>query len=495
MKKYIGGRIVRAILSIFIVTVIAMTMIYTLIPRKLIFKTDPNYQKVASKTDDRARYMNTAYERLGYITFEEQGDMCKAYAKDNYDACMEADSSYINEIVEEHYSDYTIKRYKGTGLVYATKDQPIASIVFNFFKNMIVIDHPYRVNDPSNPDLERKIYWGTDYNGLPALMGSGTEHKYLIYFDSSFPFVHQNIISINLGQSYPSYAYVDIIKVISQGQGSEKSTVQKFETGIESTSAVIQHSCTYKNTKNLDKLDTNKFLDNYAQCDTMKKDPSMIGTSMLFGVLGLCIAYIIAVPCGMLMASYKGKLFDHIGTVWINFMIAVPSLAFIFFGRQIFYLLGFPLAFPTYGAQDVRSYIPAVVVLGLLNTGSLMLWTRRYMLDQASADYVKFARAKGLSQNEIYRKHIMRNAIIPMVHNLPANIILTITGAVLTYTVFAIPGTGKLLPDAISEHNNSMIVALTALYTSLSIMSVLLGDILMTLVDPRIKLTDDGGTN
>lgn len=221
----------------------------------------------------------------------------------------------------------------------------------------------------------------------------------------------------------------------------------------------------------------------------------MIGTSMLFGVLGLLIAYAIAVPCGMLMASYKGKLVDHIGTVWINFMIAVPSLAFIFFGRQIFYLLGFPLAFPTYGAQDVRSYIPAVVVLGLLNTGSLMLWTRRYMLDQASADYVKFARAKGLSQNEIYRKHIMRNAIIPMVHNLPANIILTITGAVLTETVFAIPGTGKLLPDAISEHNNSMIVALTALYTSLSIMSVLLGDILMTLVDPRIKLTDDGGTN
>ena len=213
------------------------------------------------------------------------------------------------------------------------------------------------------------------------------------------------------------------------------------------------------------------------------------------GVLGLLIAYVIAVPCGMLMASYKGKLFDHIGTVWINFMIAVPSLAFIFFGRQVFYLLGFPLAFPTYGAQDVRSYIPAVVVLGLLNTGSLMLWTRRYMLDQASADYVKFARAKGLSQNEIYRKHIMRNAIIPMVHNLPANIILTITGAVLTETVFAIPGTGKLLPDAISEHNNSMIVALTALYTSLSIMSVLLGDILMTLVDPRIKLTDDGGTN
>ena len=90
------------------------------------------------------------------------------------------------------------------------------------------------------------------------------------------------------------------------------------------------------------------------------------------------------------------------------------------------------------------------------------------MLDQSNADYVKFARAKGLSQSEIFKKHILRNAVIPIVHDLPASIILTITGAVLTETVFAIPGTGKLLPDAINEHNNAMIVALTILYTSLS---------------------------
>ena len=124
-----------------------------------------------------------------------------------------------------------------------------------------------------------------------------------------------------------------------------------------------------------------------------------------------------------------------------------------------------------------------------------MLWTRRYMLDQASADYVKFARSKGLSQKEIFRNHIMRNAIIPMVHDLPSNIILTITGAVLTETVFAIPGTGKLLPDAINDHNNAMIVALTFLYTALSITAVLLGDLLMAAIDPRIKLEDEGGTH
>ena len=115
------------------------------------------------------------------------------------------------------------------------------------------------------------------------------------------------------------------------------------------------------------------------------------------------------------------------------------------------------------------------------------------MIDQESADYVKFAKAKGLSQKEIFRRHIMRNAIIPIVHGIPANIILTITGAVLTETVFAIPGTGKLLPDAITDHNNQMIVALTMIFTALSIISVLLGDLLMTAIDPRIQLTEKEG--
>ena len=496
MNRYVLGRVVRAILSVFIVTVIAMVMIYTLIPRELIFQKDQTYQKLGGKTDDRNRYKYIAYEKLGYVTFDEQQDMCKAYAADDYEACMQADSSYIKDIVAENYEHegYTIEQYS-SGLVYAYKDVPIVNIVTNFFKNLIEIDHPWRVNDPDNPNLERKVYWGTDYNGMPALMGSGTQHKYLIYMDNKFPFIHQNIISMNLGQSFPSYAYEDILDVMVAGQGKELQTQQTFETGMTSKTAVIRHSCEYKPSAILDRMDANKFTDNYANCKTQKTDPSMIGTSMIFGCVALLLAYLIAIPAGMTMASHKGKFPDHLGTVWINFMIAVPSLAFIFFGRQILYLLGLPQSFPILGAHDVRSYIPAIIILALMNTGSLMLWTRRYMLDQSSADYVKFARAKGLSQKEIFRNHILRNAVIPMVHDIPANVILTITGAVLTETVFAIPGTGKLLPDAINDHNNQMIVALTLLFTSLSIISVLLGDLLMTAIDPRITLNDDGGTN
>ena len=115
------------------------------------------------------------------------------------------------------------------------------------------------------------------------------------------------------------------------------------------------------------------------------------------------------------------------------------------------------------------------------------------MIDQSNADYVKFARAKGLSQNEIFRKHILRNAIIPIVNGIPSSIILCISGALITESAFAVPGMGKMLPDAIKQCNNNMVITLVFIFTSLSILSVLAGDLLMTVVDPRISLTEKGG--
>ncbi|SQF06785.1 oligopeptide transport system permease [Streptococcus pyogenes] len=83
--------------------------------------------------------------------------------------------------------------------------------------------------------------------------------------------------------------------------------------------------------------------------------------------------------------------------------------------------------------------------------------------------------------------------MVPIVSGVPASIILAIGGATLTETVFAFPGMGKMLIDSIKSANNSMIVGLTFIFTVLSIVSLLLGDIVMTLVDPRIKLSTKKG--
>ena len=84
----------------------------------------------------------------------------------------------------------------------------------------------------------------------------------------------------------------------------------------------------------------------------------------------------------------------------------------------------------------------------------------------------------------------MRNAIIPIVHGMPMAILGSLTGAIITERVYAVPGMGKMLTSAINEYNNSMVIGLAFIFTALSVFSLLLGDILMTIVDPRITFSE-----
>ena len=101
--------------------------------------------------------------------------------------------------------------------------------------------------------------------------------------------------------------------------------------------------------------------------------------------------------------------------------------------------------------------------------------------------------AEGLSEGEIYRTHISRNALIFIVHGIPGSIIGCLTGAIVTERVYAVPGVGNLLTNAINGHDNGIIVACTVFYTSLSILSIILGDLLLAKYDPRISLSDSKG--
>lgn len=488
MGKYIFSRIIKALFSIFIVTSIIIVMIYTLIPRTKIFDKDTSTSKLTG--DTKTTYRLGKWEELGYLDYVRQQEMCEE-SSDDYDACMITDSSENKRVIAEYESKgYTIE-YLRSGVAYATKDYSAVQLVWNFWSNLIKIDTPNAVQDETNPNLERKYYIGKDPKGAPAIMCSGCEHKYILYFGEGFPWIHQNLISFNMGISYPTKSGTPTLDVINGGQGEQVKELQTFPTGTELESAINQYTCTYKVA--LDHLDENKFTDHYATCDYYYESPSMVGTSYIFGIVSLVIAYVLALPLGILMARNKDGIFDKAGIVFINIVIAMPSLALIFLVREIGVNFGLPDKFPLYGFKDVRSYIPAIIVLALLSIPSLMTWTRRYMIDQSTSDYVKFARAKGLSQGEIFNKHILKNAIIPIINGIPSSVILCISGAFITESAFAIPGMGKMLPDSITQMNNNMVITLGFIYASLAIFAVLIGDLLMTVVDPRIQLTAKKG--
>ena len=141
----------------------------------------------------------------------------------------------------------------------------------------------------------------------------------------------------------------------------------------------------------------------------------------------------------------------------------------------------------------ILAYILPTISLALPQIGGLMKWMRRYMIDQMNSDYVKFARSQGLSEREIYNTHISKNAMIYLVHGIPASILGCLTGAIITETVYSVPGVGRLLTQAINTHDNGVIVAVTVFYTTLSIVSQILGDLLLAKYDPRISLQADKG--
>lgn len=497
MKKYIFMRILRSLVSIFMVTTLTYTIIYTMVPRKLIFKQDPNYNKIATTPDKKTNYENTIFERMGYIDYYDTKELQEKASKANSSVTVEptnANKKIYEAYIKKLGRGWKLQQFKESKQFYATREVPVYERVLGFYGNLIQIDHTGAVKDVSNPNLKRYLRIENDPAIGWSVVGSGTKHKYLLYFNSQFPFIHQNFVRLNLGTSYPTYANLPVLQVISQGQGQTQTSEVQFPTG-KKTSSVNIYTRTYKSPKQADARDVANYGkdDPYTATESNYQYPSMIVSSSIVGLIGLALSYLIAVPLGSYMARFKNTLFDSISTGALTFLMSLPTIALVYIIRLIGSAIGLPDSFPILGAGDWRSYVLPAVILGLLSAPWTAVWIRRYMIDLQSQDFVRFARAKGLSEKEISNKHIFKNAMVPLVSSIPNSVIGVITGATLTETVFAFPGMGKMLIDSVKASNNSMVVGLVFIFTCLSIFALLLGDILMTVLDPRIKLTSKGG--
>ena len=263
----------------------------------------------------------------------------------------------------------------------------------------------------------------------------------------------------------------------------------KFPTGLVEQSADDLHTARYiEGSRDALAMNRDRFVDDYTNVDTYKNSMSRIGFSFVIGIISVLIAYVIGIPVGVVMARKKDKLVDKIGTIYVIFIIAVPSLAYIFLFKAIGGKLGLPTTFIT-ERLTTSMYILPIISLSLPSIAGLMRWLRRFMIDQMNSDYVKFARSGGLTESEIFSKHILKNAAIPIIHGIPGSILGSMTGAIITERVYVVPGAGNLLTTAINNYDNGVIVGVTLFYAMLSIISIILGDILMAAVDPRISYT------
>ncbi|MBA2795595.1 ABC transporter permease [Streptococcus porcinus] len=498
MKKYIIERILRSLISILLVTTLTYVIVFTLVPTNLIFKQDPNYNKMVTTPDKKENYRNTIFERMGYISYYNTKEL-EANAE-KIDKSVSVEPTKANQKIYQKYiksigNGWELKRFEESKKFYAVRNIPIYERVWNFFSQLIVVDHPWVIQDKKNPNLARYIRPEIDPSVGPALVGSGTKHKYMLYFNGQFPFVHQNFVGFNLGTSYPTYANIPVIQVITQEQGRTLSKEVTFPNGTKKFSPINIYSRTYKSPSKADARDRMNFGkdDPYTATENNHAEPSMIANSFIIGMIGVLLSYVFGLPIGMLMAYYKDGIFDRFSTGATTFMLALPSIALIYIVRFLGSIVGLPDTFPLLGASDPKSYVLPALILGILGTPGNVVWFRRYLVDLQGSDFVRFARAKGLTEAEISKNHLFKQAMVPIVNGIPQAVVATIAGATLTETVFAFPGMGKMLIDAIKAANNTMVVGLVFIFAVLSILALLAGDILMTILDPRIKLSSKGG--
>jgi len=208
--------------------------------------------------------------------------------------------------------------------------------------------------------------------------------------------------------------------------------------------------------------------------------------SVRFGLVALCLALTAGLSMGVSMAKHKGKALDKLWTGYVVFVNAVPLAVYLLFlqlyGTSLFRL---PLLFDKY---EPASWILPAVSMSLGGIAGYAMWMRRYMVDELNKDYIRLALAKGLPRSTIMSRHVMRNAYVPMAQYLPASILMTISGSIYIESLYSIPGMGGLLVDVIQRQDNPMVQALVLIFSSVGIVGLFLGDLLMALFDPRIKL-------
>ena len=222
--------------------------------------------------------------------------------------------------------------------------------------------------------------------------------------------------------------------------------------------------------------------------------------TLWLSLLSVLLIYLIAIPLGVLAGRYQNSTLDKSVVLYSYISYAIPTfvLALIFL-----YIFGFNIPiFPTSGSVDVtvdkgtieyvwskfyHILLPAITY-ALLGTTAVIQYLRSEVIDAKGQDYVRTARSKGIPIAKVYTRHIFRNSLLPIAAFLGFTITGLLGGSIFIETVFGYPGMGQLFVSSIQARDYSVITALVLLFGFLTLLGSLLSDIIMSIVDPRIRI-------
>lgn len=202
-------------------------------------------------------------------------------------------------------------------------------------------------------------------------------------------------------------------------------------------------------------------------------------------LLSALLAWLIGIPAGIVSAIRKNSLIDRLfmGVSLMGVSMPVFWTALLF---QYFFAYRMNLV-PVSGATSLFSYFLPSIVLGWSSAGTIARLTRSNLLEVLEEDYIRTAFAKGRSQSGVILYHAFKNALLPVVTMMAIQVASMLSGAVITETVFAIPGIGRLAVDAITSRDMPLLQGTVLFTTVLMILGNLVADLLYTVIDPRIR--------
>ncbi|MEY8308812.1 ABC transporter permease [Erysipelotrichaceae bacterium 51-3] len=213
---------------------------------------------------------------------------------------------------------------------------------------------------------------------------------------------------------------------------------------------------------------------------------SKFPVSARVGGIAVCVALVVGVTLGCVAALHQGKFWDRFISVFATLGIAVPSFVIC---TLLLYIFGAKLKWlPTLGLNSWQSYIMPVFAIAFYPTAYIMRLMRSSMLDALGQDYMRTAKAKGLSGNKQLFKHALRNAILPVITYVGPMLAYTIVGSFVVEKIFVIPGLGGSFITAITGRDYTLIMGTTIFLATLVILMTLVVDLLYKVIDPRIKL-------
>lgn len=211
-----------------------------------------------------------------------------------------------------------------------------------------------------------------------------------------------------------------------------------------------------------------------------------LGTTMLLGLCGMSFALLLAIPMGVAAAALPNTPIDRVALFVAVIGQAIPSF---WFGLILIVIFSINLGLvPASGNETWAHFILPTIVLGYYATPAIMRLTRAGMIEVLSADYIRTARAKGLSPRRVLFKHALRNAVIPVVSLAAVQMGFMLGGSIVVESIFALHGAGYLAWESISRNDLPTMQALILIFSVFYITFTFLADVLNAWLDPRLRV-------